>query len=242
MVGEVCASTTQESLLPNLSLQLPRGVVDCRASVGWLTLIHVLHISCPPVCLHESKGGGGTRRWIDCKRRRDGRRRRGREQNEIRSTFYRRGCVPCVCRRPPLRVSLYCDVLCGTASLPLLTPLWPTVASAESAALSSQHVCTQQLWDSTADNQQQVALVPARIKGRKICSVYLSGPPGSSHLPAGQALHLFALWRVELIHTQWCVIMSFIFAKCSCWSGTESSFLFSQNRQTDFSACCLFSS
>ncbi len=163
-------STTQESLLPNLSLQLPRGVVDCRASVGWLTLIHVLHISCPPVCLHGMQAVRETHR-----------RQRGRQKNtaggaeRIRSAYMWRLHHT----RFSLCVSLqWCIVWDCLSSL--LTPLWPTMASVKCAALSSQHVCTQQLWDSAADNQQQVAVVPTSINGRRYAqytSVVLQGVP-----------------------------------------------------------------
>lgn len=169
MVDEACVSTTQESLLPNLSLQLPRGVVDCRASVGWLTLIHVLHISCPPVCLHEMQRHAD--RWTERDRKTVG--HRGRKRTRSDWPLWG-GCILCVF----LCVSLYYIVWDCLSSL--LTTMWPTMASLKSAALSSQHVCTQQLWDTTADNQQQVALVPASIKGRRYAqytSVVLQGVP-----------------------------------------------------------------
>lgn len=62
---------------------------------------------------------------------------------------------------------------------------------------------------------------------RMICSVYLSGPPGSSHLAAGQALHLFVIWWVKLIHTQWCVVMGLL-CQVLLWAAIHH-FYFSKN-------------
>ena len=63
--ANVCAMETGN---PSSLLSVPLGVVGCRASLvlaGWLTLIHVLHISCPPVCVCVWGGTVGVSLYSD---------------------------------------------------------------------------------------------------------------------------------------------------------------------------------
>ena len=166
-------------------------------------------------------------REIDWKRRRDSRRKRTRSDRPLQGGYI---------LRVFLCMSLYRDVLFGTASLPsllLCDPLWhhwSLLCSAVSTFVHSGFE-TVQLTTSSRSLYSQQALKA------KICSVYLSGPPGSSHLAAGQALHLFVLWRVKLIHTQWCVIMRFILPSAPVGLTMIHHFYF---QKTDFSLCCIF--